>query len=109
MCYQLQSSALPAELSRDGRQKSSLIAYLSEKSEQTFSIWIKQNYILAQCLERPYIFELLQVAVDPVAQWIARRTSNPEAVGSSPTGVVSLLKRQIVKEMDMSARYMLNH
>ena len=22
----------------------------------------------------------------PVAQWIARRTSNPEVVGSSPTG-----------------------
>ena len=41
-------------------------------------------------LERPYIFELTQVAVDPVAQWIARRTSNPEAVGSSPTGVVTL-------------------
>ena len=82
---------------------------LKSLNQQTFSIWIKQNYILAQCLERPYIFELLQVAVDPVAQWIARRTSNPEAVGSSPTGVVSLLKRQIVKEMDMSARYMLNH
>ena len=45
----------------------------------------------ANCLKRPYIFELPQVAVDPVAQWIARRTSNPEAVGSSPTGVVNLL------------------
>ena len=65
--------------------------------------------ILTLCLKRPYIFELHQVAVDPVAQWIARRTSNPEAVGSSPTGVVSLLKRQIVKEMDMYARYMLSH
>ena len=43
-------------------------------------------------LERPYIFELPQVAVDPVAQWIARRTSNPEAVGSSPTGVVTLFR-----------------
>ena len=28
----------------------------------------------------------------PVAQWIARRTSNPEAVGSSPTrGILFLL------------------
>ena len=26
----------------------------------------------------------------PVAQWIARRTSNPEAVGSSPTGDVAI-------------------
>ena len=46
--------------------------------------------VLMKSLERPYIFELPQVAVDPVAQWIARRTSNPEAVGSSPTGVVTL-------------------
>ena len=45
-------------------------------------------------LERPYIFELPQVAVDPVAQWIARRTSNPEAVGSSPTGVVTLFSHR---------------
>ena len=27
---------------------------------------------------------------DPVAQWIARRTSNLEAVGSSPPGVENL-------------------
>ena len=35
----------------------------------------------------------------PVAQWIARRTSNPEVVGSSPTGVVAhiLLKCESVQ------------
>ena len=44
-------------------------------------------------LKTLYIYSKHFFAADPVAQWIARRTSNPEAVGSSPTGVVSLLHR----------------
>ena len=31
----------------------------------------------------------------PVAQWIARRTSNPEVVGSSPTRDAILLFRSV--------------
>ena len=38
-------------------------------------------YSLVECC-------LLFVASISVAQWIARRTSNPEVVGSSPTGDV---------------------
>ena len=33
--------------------------------------------------------------VVPVAQWIARRTSNPEAVGSSPTGDVHAFRMNV--------------
>ena len=45
-------------------------------------------------LKTLYIYSKRFFAADPVAQWIARRTSNPEAVGSSPTGVVTLFSHR---------------
>ena len=39
-----------------------------------------------------YYIEIPFWSAVPVAQWIARRTSNPEAVGSSPTGDVYAFK-----------------
>ena len=37
-----------------------------------------------------------------VAQWIARRTSNPEVVGSSPTSVVLLMRFGIMLSCSQS-------
>ena len=92
--YQLQSSALPAELSRDGRLICFFVACLFRLSimlKQTMLCCIICKITSKKFLKRLYFCSKHVFAADPVAQWIARRTSNPEAVGSSPTGVVTLL------------------